>query len=48
MTKNYINHIQLTDTIGLTECNDGYWLYDKSRVDAFVEQFTMEDSEDEQ
>lgn len=43
-----INHCQLTETIGLTECVDGIWLYDKTRgmnlsmragspQDAFVE-----------
>lgn len=26
-----INHQQLTETLGLTECNDGFWLYDKTR-----------------
>lgn len=26
-----INHIQYTDTIALTECTDGFWLYDKTR-----------------
>lgn len=43
-----INHVQLTETLGLTECQDGFWLYDKTRgmnlsmraktpQDAFVE-----------
>ena len=31
MSKKFINHIQFTDTIGLTECIDGFWLYDKTR-----------------
>lgn len=46
-----INHIQYTDTIGLTECTDGFWLYDKTRGmnlsmhvktkdDAFIESLT--------
>ena len=26
-----INHEVLTDTITLTECTDGFWLYDKTR-----------------
>jgi len=25
-----INHVQLTETLGLTECPDGFWLYDKT------------------
>ena len=25
-----IKHVQLTETIGLTECTDGFWLYDKT------------------
>ena len=29
--KKSISHIQFTDTIGLTECPDGFWLYDKTR-----------------
>ena len=43
-----INHVQLTPTLALTECKDGFWLYDKTRgfnlamraktsTDAFVE-----------
>jgi hypothetical protein len=43
-----INHVQLTETLGLTERPDGFWLYDKTRgmnlsmraktpQDAFVE-----------
>ena len=42
------NHVQLTETLGLTERPDGFWLYDKTRgmnlsmraktpQDAFVE-----------
>lgn len=27
----YIEHKQLTSTIGLTECRDGFWLYDETR-----------------
>jgi hypothetical protein len=27
----YISHQQLTETLGLTECKDGWWLYDKTR-----------------
>lgn len=26
-----INHVKLSDTLGLSECNDGFWLYDKTR-----------------
>jgi hypothetical protein len=26
-----IQHSVLTDTLGLTECRDGFWLYDKTR-----------------
>lgn len=43
-----IQHNQLSETLGLTECKDGFWLYDKMRgmnlslraktpQDAFVE-----------
>lgn len=43
-----ITHVELTDTLSLSECNDGFWLYDKTRSmnlsmkaktaqDAFVE-----------
>ena len=43
-----ISHVQLTKSLGLTECKDGWWLYDKTRgmnlsmraktsQDAFVE-----------
>lgn len=43
-----IKHTQLSATLGLTECNDGWWLYDETRgmnlsmkansiTDAFVE-----------
>lgn len=43
-----INHSQLTPTLALTECKDGFWLYDETRginlamraktsTDAFVE-----------
>lgn len=43
-----INHVQLTETLGLAERQDGFWLYDKTRgmnlsmraktpQDAFVE-----------
>jgi hypothetical protein len=43
-----INHAQLTPTLALTECKDGFWLYDETRgfnlamraktsTDAFVE-----------
>ena len=43
-----ISHIDLTPTLALTECNDGFWLYDTTRgmnlamsaktaQDAFVE-----------
>jgi hypothetical protein len=46
-----ISHTQLTETLGLTECKDGFWLYDKTRSmnlsiraptlqDAFVEALT--------
>lgn len=46
-----INHTELTSTLGLTECADGFWLYDKTRgrnlsmkaktsQDAFVEAIT--------
>jgi hypothetical protein len=46
-----ISHTKLTETLGLTECNDGFWLYDKTRgmnlsmraktpQDAFVEALT--------
>lgn len=48
MSKPPISHINLTPTLGLSECHDGYWLYDKTRginlsmraktpTDAFVE-----------
>lgn len=26
-----INHIELSPTLGLTECTDGWWLYDETR-----------------
>ena len=26
-----LTHTQLTDTLGLTECTNGFWLYDKTR-----------------
>lgn len=26
-----ISHVQLTETLGLTERQDGFWLYDKTR-----------------
>ncbi len=26
-----IKHIKLTDTLTISECKDGYWLYDKTR-----------------
>lgn len=26
-----ISHNKLTDTLALTECRDGFWLYDKTR-----------------
>lgn len=50
MTKT-ISHVELTPTLALTECNDGFWLYDKTRgmnlsmraktpQDAFVEALT--------
>lgn len=43
-----ITHVHLTETLSLTECRDGFWLYDKTRgmnlsmraktpQDAFVE-----------
>ena len=46
-----INHVQYTDTIAVTECTDGFWLYDKTRGmnlsmhvktkdDAFIEALT--------
>ena len=46
-----ISHNQLTETLGLTLCTDGYWLYDKTRgmnlamhvktpEDAFVQALT--------
>lgn len=48
MVKGVIKRVQLTDTMTLTECADGFWLYDKARgmnlamrsktsQDAFVE-----------
>lgn len=27
----YISHTKLSDTLELTECKDGFWLYDKTR-----------------
>jgi len=30
MTKQ-LSHIQLTDTLSLSECTDGFWLYDTTR-----------------
>lgn len=46
-----ISSTQLTDTLNLAECHDGFWLYDKTRgmnlsmraktsTDAFVEALT--------
>ena len=46
-----INHTKLSDTLSMTECSDGFWLYDYSRsrnismraktpTDAFVEALT--------
>lgn len=46
-----ISHTKLSETLGLTECPDGFWLYDKTRgmnlamrakssTDAFVEALT--------
>jgi len=46
-----ISHVDLTDTLSLTECTDGFWLYDETRgmnlsmkaktsQDAFVEAIT--------
>lgn len=26
-----ISHIKLSDTLGLSECKDGFWLYDSTR-----------------
>lgn len=26
-----LNHTKLSDTIAITECTDGFWLYDKTR-----------------
>lgn len=26
-----LNHKNLSETLGLTECTDGFWLYDKTR-----------------
>ncbi len=26
-----IKHEELSDTLAITECNDGWWLYDKTR-----------------
>ena len=31
MTNKAIRHIKLTDTLTISECKDGYWLYDKTR-----------------
>jgi hypothetical protein len=28
---NVIHHTQLTGSLGLTECKDGFWLYDTTR-----------------
>ena len=27
----FINHTVLTETLTITECKDGFWLYDKTR-----------------
>lgn len=46
-----ISHVQLSSTLGLSECKDGWWLYDETRgmnlsmraktsQDAFVEALT--------
>lgn len=46
-----INHTKLTETLAISECRDGFWLYDKTRgmnlamraktsQDAFVEAIT--------
>ena len=51
MATKVISQVKLTDTLTLTECKDGYWLYDYSRGmnlsmhakterDAFVEAIT--------
>jgi len=51
MGSKVIKHIKLTDKLTLSECKDGYWLYDyirgmnlamraKSEQDAFVEAIT--------
>ena len=48
MSKNVISSIRLIETLGLSECKDGFWLYDytqgmnlamraKTERDAFVE-----------
>tara|TARA_R110002012_G_scaffold170768_1_gene335313 strand:+ start:685 stop:966 length:282 start_codon:yes stop_codon:yes gene_type:complete len=31
MASKAIKNIKLTDTLTLSECKDGYWLYDKTR-----------------
>lgn len=31
MSRPPISHKQLTDTLELSECHDGFWLYDKTR-----------------
>lgn len=31
MSRPPISHKQLTPTLGLSECHDGFWLYDKTR-----------------
>ena len=51
MASKAINNIKLTDTLTMSECTDGYWLYDstrgmnlsmraKTQEDAFVEAIT--------
>lgn len=30
-SKNVIQHHQLTESLGLTECVNGFWLYDETR-----------------
>lgn len=31
MSQKPISHVQLTDTLGLTQMRDGFWLYDETR-----------------
>lgn len=52
MGRKAIRTIKLTDTLSISECNDGYWLYDKTQgwniasrakteQDAYVEALTF-------